>query len=158
MGRAAEDRWSQPVGTVPVMATKVQITFDAHDAPALAAWWANLLGYRVEDHHDLVAGLLAQGVVTEDQVSRIDGRFGFAGVATAVDPEGIAPRFFVQEVPEDKVAKNRLHLDVPVGDETLDDAVARVTGLGASLVEFREHPGERWAVMQDPEGNEFCLH
>jgi Glyoxalase-like domain len=140
------------------MAIKVQITFDAHDAYALATWWSELLGYQMEDHHDLVTGLLAQGIVTEEQVSRIDGRLGFAGVATAVDPEGIAPRLFVQEVPEAKVAKNRLHLDVPIGDEVLDDAVERVAGTGATLVEFREHPGERWAVMQDPEGNEFCLH
>lgn len=140
------------------MATKVQITFDAHDAHALATWWADLLGYEMEDHHDLVAGLLDQGVVTEEQVSRIDGRLGFAGVATARDPEGIAPRFYVQEVPEDKIAKNRVHLDVPIGDEPLDDAVERVATTGAVLVEFREHPGERWAVMQDPEGNEFCLH
>jgi hypothetical protein len=140
------------------MATKVQITFDAHDAVALASWWANLLGYEVEDHHDLVVGLLEQGVVTEEQVSRLDGRFGFAGVATARDPEGEAPRLYVQEVPEDKVAKNRLHLDVPIGDEPLEHAVERVVGTGATLVEYREHPGERWAVMQDPEGNEFCLH
>ena len=140
------------------MATKVQITFDAHDAPALAGWWAALLGYEMEDHHDLVAGLLEQGVVTEEQVSRIDGRLGFAGVATARDPDGVAPRLFVQEVPEAKVAKNRLHLDVPVGDEGLEAAVERVVGTGATLVEFREHPGERWAVLQDPEGNEFCLH
>ena len=143
---------------VALVATKVQITFDAHDAPALAGWWAALLGYEVEDHHDLVTGLLEQGVVTEEQVSRIDGRLGLAGVATAVDPDGVAPRLFVQEVPEAKVAKNRLHLDVPIGDEELDAAIERVTGLGASLVEIRSHPGERWAVMQDPEGNEFCLH
>ncbi len=140
------------------MAIKVQITFDAHDAHALATWWSELLGYEMEDHHDFVTGLLEQGIVTEDQVSRIDGRLGFAGVATAVDPLGIAPRLFVQEVPEAKAAKNRLHLDVPIGDEPLDDAVERVVGLGANLVEYREHPGERWAVMQDPEGNEFCLH
>ena len=140
------------------MATKVQITFDAHDAHALASWWAALLGYEMEDHHDLVAGLLEQGIVSEEEVSRIDGRLGFAGVATARDPEGIAPRFFVQEVPEDKVAKNRVHLDIPIGDEELDAAVERVVGTGATLVEIREHPGERWAVMQDPEGNEFCLH
>ena len=140
------------------MATKVQITMDAHDAHALAGWWANLLGYEMEDHHDLVTGLLEQGIVTEEQVSRIDGRLGFAGVATARDPEGIAPRFFVQEVPEDKVAKNRIHLDVPIGDEELDAVVERVVGTGATLVEVREHPGERWAVMADPQGNAFCLH
>ena len=140
------------------MATKVQITFDAQDAYALASWWAALLGYEMEDVSDIVSNLLEQGTVTEEEVTRIDGRLFFAGVATARDPEGIAPRLFVQDVPEAKVAKNRLHLDVPIGDEELDAAVERVTGLGASLVEVRQHPGERWAVMQDPEGNEFCLH
>jgi hypothetical protein len=140
------------------MATTVQITFDAHDAYALATWWAALLGYEMEDVSEVVARLLDEGVITEVQVARIDGKLYFDGVATASDPEGIAPRLYVQEVPEDKVAKNRLHLDVPIGDEPLDDAVARVVGLGARLVEVREHPGERWAVMLDPEGNEFCLH
>jgi hypothetical protein len=140
------------------MAITVQLTFDAHDAYALATWWAQLLGYEMEDVHDTVAGLLERGIVTEEQVTRIDGRLYFEGVATARDPDGVAPRLYVQAVPEDKVSKNRLHVDVPIGDEPLDVAVERVVGTGATLVEFREHPGERWAVMQDPEGNEFCLH
>jgi predicted enzyme related to lactoylglutathione lyase len=61
-------------------------------------------------------------------------------------------------LPEPKMGKNRLHLDVPVGPEDLDGEVVRLTAAGASLVEVRSHPGHRWAVMQDPEGNEFCLH
>ncbi|MGZ4678073.1 MAG: VOC family protein [Acidimicrobiia bacterium] len=140
------------------MATKVQITFDARDAYALAAWWAGLLGYELEDVHDVVAGLLEQGVVTEADVMRVDGRLYFDGVVTARDPDGVAPRFYVQQVPEGKTAKNRLHLDVPIGAEELEAAVDRVVASGATLVEYRSHPGERWAVMQDPEGNEFCLH
>jgi len=39
----------------------------------------------------------------------------------------------------------------------LDDAVTRLVGRGAQFIEFGEHPGHRWAVMRDPEGNEFCL-
>src|SRR6476660_4783407 len=101
---------------VAVMAIKVQITFDAHDAYALATWWAALLGYEMEDVHDLVAGLLERGIVREDQVTRIDGRLYFAGVATASDPDGVAPRLFVQAVPEGKITKNRVHLDVPIAD------------------------------------------
>jgi predicted enzyme related to lactoylglutathione lyase len=61
-------------------------------------------------------------------------------------------------VPEPKAGKNRLHLDVPVLPEDLEREVDRVAGTGARLVEYRSHPGHRWAVMQDSEGNEFCLH
>jgi hypothetical protein len=140
------------------MATKVQLTFDAHDAYLLATWWADLLGYELEDVSDRVQTLLDQGVVTEEIVTRRDGRLYFAGVVTASDPEGVAPRLYVQEVPEPKTAKNRLHLDVPVAAEDLEAEVDRLVGTGARLVEYREQPGHRWAVMQDPEGNEFCLH
>ena len=50
-----------------------------------------------------------------------------------------------------------MHLDVPISGEMLDDAVTRLVGRGAQFIEFGEHPGHRWAVMRDPEGNEFCL-
>jgi len=140
------------------MATKVQLTFDARDAYATARWWADLLGYEMEDVHDRVQALLDQGIVSESDVARIGGRLYFAGVATARDPDGVGPRLYVQAVPEPKTAKNRLHLDLPIGEATLEAAVERVVGSGATLVEYREHPGGRWAVMQDPEGNEFCVH
>ncbi|MEY2450706.1 MAG: hypothetical protein QOD92_280 [Acidimicrobiaceae bacterium] len=140
------------------MVTKVQVTFDAADPHALASWWAELLGYEVEDHNDVVAGLLEQGIVSEAEVTRINGRLFFADAAAAADPEGNAPRFYFQRVPETKAGKNRLHLDIPVPPENLEPEVARVTATGATLVEYRSHPGHRWAVMQDPEGNEFCLH
>jgi uncharacterized glyoxalase superfamily protein PhnB len=140
------------------MARTVQVTFDATDAHALASWWADLLGYEIEDVHDRVQSLLDQGIVAEADVVRVDGRLFFAGVATARDPEGAGPRLYVQTVPEPKTAKNRVHLDVTVRQEELDAAVERVIANGATLVEFREHPGQRWAVMQDPDGNEFCLH
>jgi predicted enzyme related to lactoylglutathione lyase len=57
-----------------------------------------------------------------------------------------------------RTSSDRVHLDIPVRQEELDDEVQRVTRAGAGFVEFRSHPGHRWAVMQDPEGNEFCLH
>lgn len=140
------------------MVTKVQITFDAADPHALVAWWAALLGYEVEDHNDVVAGLLEQGIVSEDEVTRVNGRLYFADAAAAADPEGTLPRLYFQRVPEEKAGKNRLHLDIPVPPESLDSEVERVTATGARLVEYGSHPGHRWAVMQDPEGNEFCLH
>ena len=61
-------------------------------------------------------------------------------------------------MPETKTVKNRVHLDVPVVPERLEQEVDQWVETGARLVEYRSHPGHRWAVMHDPEGNEFCLH
>ena len=84
-----------------------------------------------------------------------------------IDPDGSRPRVFFQRVPEGKTAKNRVHLDVRAapgqeGDErmaTLEAEAARLVALGASRFK-RFEPGPMEAgfiVMQDPEGNEFCL-
>lgn len=139
------------------MAKRVQVTFDAADPHRLAAWWSELLGYDVEDVHDRVEPLLEQGILEEGDVVRVGDRLSFADVVAADDPAGEGPRFLFQRVPEPKTAKNRVHLDVPVGDEPLDDAVSRAVERGATLVEYGQYPGHRWAVMRDPEGNEFCL-
>ena len=64
----------------------------------------------------------------------------------------------VERVPEPKTAKNRVHLDLPVAGDDLEGTVERLTGRGATFVDYGSHPGARWAVMQDPEGNEFCVH
>jgi hypothetical protein len=140
------------------MAKRIQVTFDAADPHALAAWWAETLGYVVEDHHELLGQMRAGGAVTDADVIERDGRLAFADVATAVDPDGAGPRLYVQRVPEPKVAKNRLHLDLSVAAESLEAEVDATVARGATLVEYRSHPGQRWAVLQDPEGNEFCLH
>lgn len=133
------------------------MAFDAADPHSLAAWWADLLGYAVEDGHDAIAELLATGAVGEDDVVRVGGRLAFATAAAASDPDGRGPRLYFQRVPESKVAKNRCHLDVLAGHEDLESEVDRLTAAGATLVGYNGHPGARWAVMQDPEGNEFCL-
>ncbi len=139
------------------MVRGLQITFDAADPHRLAAWWSDLLGYEIEDGHDMIAGLLADGVIADADVVEIDGRLFFReAVATA--PAGAGPRLLFQLVPEPKTAKNRVHLDVPVDPDQLDVEVARLQATGAELVNFGQHPGHRWAVMRDPEGNEFCLH
>jgi hypothetical protein len=140
------------------VARRLQITFDARDPHQLCSWWAALLGYEVEDGHDFVSQLLSDGVITEKQVTRRRGRLYFADAVAASDPTGDGPRLYFQRVPEPKTAKNRIHLDVPVDPSALDREVDRVLALGGSLVGFNSHPGHRWAVMADPEGNEFCLH
>ena len=139
------------------MARSVQVTFDASDSHDLAAWRADLLGDEVEDGHDVIAGLLRDGVIGEEIVTRIDGRLRFADACAAGDPDGSGPRLFVQRVPEPKTAKNRAHLDIRVAQDDLDAEVERVVAAGATLVGFDSHPGQRWAVLQGPDGNEFCL-
>lgn len=140
------------------MAKLVQITFDAQHPHDLAGWWAERLGLQIEENTALVQQLLDDGVVTDDDVIRIGNSVFFADAAVARDPDGAAPRMFFQRVPEPKSTKNRMHLDVPVAQGELDDEVAAWQASGASFVEFGSHPGHRWAVMRDPEGNEFCLH
>ena len=139
------------------MRPTVQVTFDAVDPHALVRWWADLLGYDVEDSHDAVTQLLAEGHVSDAEVVVIDGRRAFADGAAAHHPDRAGPRLYVQRVPEPKTAKNRVHLDVRVGQDALDAEVDRLTATGAEFVEWNSHPGHRWAVMRDPEGNEFCL-
>jgi hypothetical protein len=70
-------------------------------------------------------------------------------------------------VPEGKTAKNRVHLDVNVGQprtdppeqqrQRVDDAVSHATATGATVTQVLDDRGEYCVVMADPEGNEFCL-
>ena len=63
---------------------------------------------------------------------------------------GCSPR-----VPEPKTAKNRMHLDLTAPDPEAE--VARLVELGATRVADMEEWGDQWTVLQDPEGNEFCV-
>ncbi|MBN9610050.1 MAG: glyoxalase [Actinobacteria bacterium 69-20] len=141
---------------------EVQITFDSADPGALAAFWCEALGYRLQDpppgFDTWDAALDAWGVPAEERNSR----------SAAVPPEGEGgPRLFFQRVPEGKTAKNRVHLDVRAAPGLRDDermaALAaeadRLVSLGARVMR-RLEPNAIDAgtiVMQDPEGNEFCL-
>jgi hypothetical protein len=85
-----------------------------------------------------------------------------------VDPDGTGPRLFFQRVPEPKMAKNRVHLDVRVapgleGEQrmaALEAECERLVALGATRRQRHEPAPPTSAgflVMIDPEGNEFCL-
>ena len=60
-------------------------------------------------------------------------------------------------VPEGKVVKNRLHIDLNPVDRDQGEEVERVLALGASRADVGQGPDVSWVVMQDPEGNEFCI-
>jgi catechol 2,3-dioxygenase-like lactoylglutathione lyase family enzyme len=103
------------------------VTFDCRDALLLARFWAGALGASVDEES------------TRDK-------------AYVEAPGWGGPNMWFSRVPEEKTAKNRLHFDLraPSG---ISEEVARLRALGASvLLEDEEH-----VVMQDPEGNEFCV-
>ena len=71
--------------------------------------------------------------------------------------EGQPTMLFVR-VPEGKVVKNRVHLDLQPQDHTRDEEVDRLIGIGAKLFEDHRRPdGSGWVTLVDPEGNEFCV-
>lgn len=65
------------------------------------------------------------------------------------------PTLLLQKVPEAKTMKNRLHLDYEITD--LEAAVEQVIQLGGTELNRISEYGLTWAVMGDPDGNEFCL-
>ena len=120
------------------------IVIDCARPSTQAAFWAEVLGYRVRPYDDAeIARLKAAGIhdVADDPSVAIDA------------PDG-GPNIWFELVPEPKTGKNRVHLDVDLRPgETLDWLVS----LGATVVRPRgTTPGQRWTVLADPEGNEFC--
>jgi len=114
-------------------ATRVDVGIDCADVDAQARFWSAALGYERSGSWEQYLTLLA--------------------------PAGVSgPKLVLQQVPEAKPqSKNRLHLDVIVGDD-VDGEVERLIGLGARrLSDAFEEAGTRWVVMADPEGNEFCV-
>jgi len=137
---------------------RTQVTFDCADPHAQASFWALVLGVEVEDYSDFVDKLVADGRMPADDRIVIGGRSAFRDVAACQDPSGLEPRLFFQLVPESKVAKNRVHLDVHVEPDRKLAEVERLEKLGARLIDTNSDRGPVTYVMHDPEGNEFCLH
>ncbi len=144
------------------MGTDIQVVFDCADPDRVARFWATALHYRIQDPPEgfdsWEAFLEARNVPREEWNS----------ASAIVDPEGRGPRIYFQRVPEGKVVKNRVHLDLnvsgrgetPAEKQRLVDAeVERLVGEGATV--YRPGSvgqfGEYWAVLQDIEGNEFCV-
>ncbi|MFF3499653.1 VOC family protein [Streptomyces sp. NPDC003247] len=106
------------------------VTIDSSDAHALAGFWSRVLDRPL--HTDGEPG---------DEWALIEG----AGLLFVTVPEG-------------KKAKNRIHFDLEPQDRTRDAEVERLIALGATLADDRRNPdGTGWAVLTDPEGNEFCV-
>jgi hypothetical protein len=144
------------------MATGIQVVFDCADPDRLARFWATALHYRVQDPPEGFTSWkawLADAGVPESE---------WNSASAIVDPDGAGPRVYFQRVPEGKVVKNRVHLDLNAsskrevgpdeGRRRVDAEVERLRSEGGTVVRpGGEERGEYWVVMQDPEGNEFCV-
>ena len=142
------------------VAVPVQVTFDCADADRMASFWSLALDYQVQPpppgYPSWADWLEAMGVAYEP-----------GAVSAVVDPEGRGPRIYFQRVPEAKQGKNRVHLDLNAGGgpdvpeeerrARVDAKVAQLAAVGGTVLRHVEEEGERWVVMQDPEGNEFCV-
>ncbi|MFZ0323564.1 MAG: VOC family protein [Actinomycetes bacterium] len=111
------------------------IVVDCHDSLSQAKYWAGALGHQVSERN-----------AHEYEVS---------------DPSSGGTPLYFMNVPEAKMGKNRLHVDITT-NRPIEDEVARLVAAGGTLLEMRQDPDtlanpDTWAVMQDPEGNEFCV-
>jgi hypothetical protein len=141
------------------MAIRLQVAVDCADPDRLAAFWVKALCYAMDTPP---AGYTSW----HDFSDAVGGRA--ESWSAVVDPAGSGPRILFHRVPEPKVGKNRLHLDVRVsgaGDvpaETrrrqVDAEVERLRILGGIHLRTEQDEYDYFAVMADPEGNEFCIN
>jgi len=113
----------------------LSVVVDCHDPRQLASFWATALSRRLSERN-----------TDEFQVS---------------DPSGVSTSLYFMKVPEPKVTKNRLHIDLSTAGP-VEAEVERLIAAGAHLIDVRRDPDtldnpDSWTVMADPEGNEFCV-
>lgn len=111
------------------------VTFDCNDVRVVSEFWSAVTGYSLEE------------VSSPGNVYWV-----------ASPPRGGLPRMVFVTVPERKVVKNRVHVDLMPVEGNQDQEVNRLLGIGATVVDDRRklRPGG-WVVLADPEGNEFCV-
>ncbi|MET1064272.1 MAG: VOC family protein [Arthrobacter sp.] len=119
------------------MATRlVQIAMNARDDSALGRFWAEALGWTISSEEPGVTNLEPEGFTYPDPI------------AVCID---------IIAVPEPKTVKNRVHVDLATTSAAHQaDLVARLKDLGATPADVGQG-NVPWAVLADPEGNEFCV-
>ena len=148
------------------MANLMMLTIDCSVPTELAKFWATALEWELQpppDGHTSWHAWYRSVGVPEEELE------GFPDESDRViDPAGVGPRIWFQPVPEGKVVKNRVHLDLtvtggrsePVEERRakVDAEVKRLVAAGASVFRVNEDGADYYGVvMQDPEGNEFCV-
>jgi hypothetical protein len=140
------------------MAFDFQVTIDSASPHELADWWAETLGWQVEQQDEaFIRRMVAEGAATEADTLEHRGALVWKAGAALISPEPGRPRVLFQHSTDEKTVKNRVHLDVRVGADRREAAVAALTGRGATeLWRAAQGPFE-WVTLADPEGNEFCV-
>jgi hypothetical protein len=116
-----------------------ELSIDARDTHSQAEFWCEVLGYRILEEDEGVIEIGSADSATDEAVRA-----------------PVPPRIVFAPVPEDKVVKNRLHIDVRSIDRTPAEEVDRLIALGARRVDIGQG-NVPWTVLADPEGNEFCV-
>jgi hypothetical protein len=144
------------------MPRTLQVVFDCTDPDSLAKFYAEALGYKLQEPPKGYAtweeALKAFGVPEEEWDS----------ASAIVDPEGKGPRIYFQKMATPKLGKNRVHIDMNASmgaqisieerKAKVREEVERLSKLGATKQkEWDEGGSGFWFVMLDPEGNEFCV-
>ncbi len=142
-----------------VSVKQFQVTFDCAEPERVARFWCDVLGYVVPP--------APPGFASWEEFDRSLPPDRQGSAFACVDPTGVGPRLFFQRVPEGRVVKNRVHLDVRVGTglvgaerlAALEAECARLLPLGATRGQLltADEENESCQVMRDVEGNEFCL-
>jgi 4a-hydroxytetrahydrobiopterin dehydratase len=120
------DRMSAERLGAPVI---IDVCIDVNDLDGMTVFWESLMGY--------------------------ERSFEAPGHSYLIDPSGRGPHVYLQQVPEVRTEKNRLHFDIVV--PSLEDAVRQAEGLGATRVAEDRSTYTWFVVLADPEGNLFCL-
>lgn len=118
-----------------------ELAVDCADPAGLARFWCAVLGYEVQFEDE-------DGCVTIGSPLVAEGK-------ERVGP--VPPVLTFAKVPEGKIIKNRLHLDVNPTDRAQDKEVRRLLELGATHANVGQTGEESWVCLADPEGNEFCV-
>jgi len=122
------------------MAVKIAaVTFDCENALTVAEFWSAALDRPLDPKPTSDFASIGMPEHRDTQGWHLEGE----------------PTWLFAKVPEPKVAKNRMHVDVAAPDHEAE--VTRLMRLGATRVADMDEWGYKWTVMQDPEGNEFCV-
>ncbi|MBT2471342.1 VOC family protein [Streptomyces sp. ISL-66] len=149
------------------MEPTLQLTIDCADPRLMVAFWSRALGYAPElppGGQPTWRAYWQDLGVPEEELPEGAGE----SPESIVDPKGLGPRVWFQQVPEAKAGKNRVHLDLKVGGGSdapvqvrtrrIDEKVGQLTAAGATVLRVMDEPEGFYAVvLQDPEGNEFCV-
>jgi hypothetical protein len=144
------------------MAHGFQVVVDCADPHTLADWWADALGWQVEPSDEaFIRRMIEQGHASESDTTTHRGVLVWREGQAIRPPDDLAPgpasRVLFQLVPEPKTVKNRVHLDLRVGQDNVEAEAARLIGTGATFLHRGQQGPHFWITLADPEGNELCV-